>query len=91
MDDLFEKWERGESITRKIVSGGSTNGRIRTEYEEIKYTEVKVPEQTTKYAKQFVDRLRDKIWEVSSSRKYCSFDDGIYQMIEIIFFSAFQR
>lgn len=65
-DDLY-RFLNGESVARKPVSGGSTNGRIRSEYEETFYTEEKVPEPTTKYAKPFVEKLKDEVWKVSSN------------------------
>lgn len=66
-DDFLDRFLNGDSVPRKVLRGGSTNGRIRTEYEETNYKEEKVPEQTTKYAKPFVEKLRDEIWKVSSN------------------------
>lgn len=66
-DDTLYRFLNGESVERTRVAGGTTNGRTRTEYEETFYTEEKVPEQTTKYAKPFVEQLRDEVWKVSSN------------------------
>lgn len=65
MDDLLDRFARGESIQRRVISGGSTNGRILTEYETPNYKEDKVPERTIKYAKPFTDRIREEVWRVS--------------------------
>lgn len=63
--DLLEAFLNGESIKRSTISGGSTNGRLRMEYERPNYIEDKVPEQTKKYAKPFVDQLKNEVWKVS--------------------------
>lgn len=68
MDDLLDAFLSGDSIPRRTVVGGSTNGRIRTEYEEPNYIEDKVPDKTTEYAKPFVEQLKDEVWKVSSKR-----------------------
>lgn len=65
MDDALERFFNEGVIERNTVGGGTTNGRTRSEYEETTYTEEKVPEQTTKYAKPFVEQLRDEVWKVS--------------------------
>lgn len=62
--DQLEAFLSGQPIVRKVISGGSTNGRIRTEYEEPNYGEDVVPERTTKYAKKFVDKVKQEVWKV---------------------------
>lgn len=67
MDDLLEQFMSGKSVQRQSISGGTTNGRVKTEYEETSYFEEKEPEQTTEYAKPFVEQLRQEVWDVSSN------------------------
>lgn len=55
----------GRRVERKTVAGGSTNGRIQTEYEEPKYVQEKVPEKTRQYAQPFVEKLKNEVWDVS--------------------------
>lgn len=64
MDDFLDRFLSGESVPRQTISGGTTNGRIRTEYEETTYFEDTVPEQTKKYAKPFIDKLEQEVWKV---------------------------
>lgn len=63
--DLMNAFLAGKPVQRKTISGGTTAGRVRTEYETPDYVEDKVPEKTTKYAKPFVDDIRDEIWKVN--------------------------
>lgn len=72
MDDLLKAFTMGAPIQRKVISGGSTNGRIATEYETPNYKEDKVPERTIKYAKPFVNKIRDEVWGVSTLQLYKS-------------------
>lgn len=65
MGDLFEDFMMGKAIQRRVISGGSTNGRIATEYERPNYKEDIVPERTNKYAERFTRKIRDEIWKVS--------------------------
>lgn len=65
MDDLLEAFLAGKSVPRRTVSGGTTNGRLVTEYERPNYIEDKVPEQTKEYAKPFVEQLKQEVWDVS--------------------------
>lgn len=67
MDDLLDAFLSGKSIPRGTVSGGTTNGRMRTEYEEPEYTEDIVPEPTKIYARPFVEQLKQEVWKVSKS------------------------
>ncbi|XP_031628409.1 probable ATP-dependent RNA helicase spindle-E [Contarinia nasturtii] len=52
----------GKPVQRKMLSGGSTNGRIVTEYETAKYEEDEVVKRTMDYAKPFVKKIRDEVW-----------------------------
>lgn len=61
----IDAFMKGESIERKILSGGTTNGRIATEYERPNYKEDKVVQRTLDYAKPFVDKIKDEVWKVS--------------------------
>lgn len=63
--DLFNAFAMGIPIERKTISGGSTNGRIVTEYENPNYTEDVVPEKTTEYARKHVERIREEVARVS--------------------------
>lgn len=70
MDDLLEAFLSGENVRRQTISGGTTNGRLRMEYEQPNYIDDKVPEQTKKYAKPFVEQLKHEVWKVKSCTKF---------------------
>lgn len=57
---------KGIPVQRKTISGGTTGGRVRTEYETPDYIEDKVPEKTKNYAKPFVDAIYNEVWEVNA-------------------------
>lgn len=65
--DLFDAFLMGKVIDRKTISGGSTNGRVVTEYETPNYIPDKVPEKTIEYAGSFVEKLRQEVWKVSNT------------------------
>lgn len=60
----WEAFMSGKPPQRKVISGGSTSGRVATEYETPQYKEDVVPERTTVYAKPFVAKLKDEVWKV---------------------------
>lgn len=68
--DVLEAFMSGKSIQRKVISGGTTNGRVATEYEIPKYKEDKVPARTVRYAEPFVEKLKDEVWKVSIILEY---------------------
>lgn len=68
MDDLLQRFLSGQSVTRKVIAGGTTDGRIATEYERPNYTEDEVPDATTRYARQFTNKIRDEVWQVSEKQ-----------------------
>lgn len=65
MDETLQAFLQGKSIQRKTISGGTTNGRIETEYETVSYKEDVVPEKTMKYARPFVKSIREEVKKVS--------------------------
>lgn len=67
--DALEAFFNGDPIERTIISGGTTNGRVRMHDERPNYTEDKVPEKTKKYAEPFENRLKEAVWEVSVDTK----------------------
>lgn len=66
MDETLQAFLQGKSIQRKTISGGTTNGRIETEYETVSYKEDVVPEKTMKYARPFVRSIREEVRKVSN-------------------------
>lgn len=76
----------GKSVQRKVVSGGSTSGRIATEYETPKYKKDVVPERTVSYAKPFVEKLKDEVWKVSFHTIVHFFDyfDSLFKCLRSI-------
>lgn len=63
---MLQAFLQGRSIQRKTISGGTTNGRIETEYETVSYKEDVVPEKTMKYARPFVRSIREEVKKVSN-------------------------
>lgn len=65
----IEAFLSGRPVQRRTIAGGSTNGRVRTEYETPNYQDDVVPEKTMRYAKPFVTKLREEVWKVSITKK----------------------
>lgn len=85
--DPLQAFLSGKSVQRRIISGGSTGGRVRTEYETPDYTEEKVPEKTTRYAEPYVRVIRDTVWKVNAcSALFCCFQTNNVHSIATFFF-----
>ena len=67
MDDLLQRFLAGQTIKREVIAGGTTDGRIVTEYERPNYRDDEVPEATTRYARNYTDKIREEVWQVSKS------------------------
>lgn len=68
MDDLLERFLAGQTIKREVIAGGTTDGRIVTEYERPNYQDDEVPEATTRYARNFTNKIREEVWRVSEMK-----------------------
>lgn len=63
--DPFEAFFSG-NFQRKTILGGSTQGRVATEYETTSYKADKVPERTLMYAQPFIEAMREHVRKVSN-------------------------
>lgn len=90
-DDLFGKFMNGIPFQRQIVSGGSTNGRIRVTQPVTNNIENAVPDRTTNYADSFVQPVKGVIAAVKLFILLIIENYQIIKLSKSIFFPAFRK
>lgn len=63
--DILDAFLSGKPVEKKVIRGGTTDGRIADKDEIPTYVEDKVPKQTREYAEPFVKKLHEAVLRVS--------------------------